>query len=161
MDTEYVDGVYNKDGSQAIRPLNESEVKWLDKFYKENLNASFVKNDSNFELLSKEDRKELKTRIKFFVNKIKEIQKNINKLTLEKRDLIEDMNKLIDSDIQGKIYSENNSRNRCIFNMLQKNNLLKEFNVNEYNSYTVDRLGNIDWEELIINSTDLDLSDDS
>lgn len=39
IETDYVDGVKNPDGSVAMRPLNEYEKAWLAQFYKEDVNA--------------------------------------------------------------------------------------------------------------------------
>ena len=45
LDTEYINGVYDQDGNQVIRPLDQKEKEWLAKFYTEDLNASFNHED--------------------------------------------------------------------------------------------------------------------
>lgn len=40
IDTDYIDGVYNEDGTQAMRGLNDEEKAWLNQFYKEDVCAS-------------------------------------------------------------------------------------------------------------------------
>jgi flavin-dependent dehydrogenase len=39
IETEYVNGVKNPDGSTAMRPLDDYEKAWLAQFYKEEVNA--------------------------------------------------------------------------------------------------------------------------
>jgi len=56
LETEYVDGVYDKEGKQVIRGLNDEEQEWLNKFYKETLSASFGHDDPLID--SQEGRKE-------------------------------------------------------------------------------------------------------
>lgn len=43
----YVNGVKNRDGEEVIRPLNDSEKEFMDKFIKEYYCASFDPNDEN------------------------------------------------------------------------------------------------------------------
>jgi hypothetical protein len=45
IDTEYINGVFDKDGNQVIRGLTDEEKEWLNKFYQEDLNASFNHDD--------------------------------------------------------------------------------------------------------------------
>jgi len=40
IDTDYIDGVFNEEGKQVIRGLNEEEKAWLNQFYKEDVCAS-------------------------------------------------------------------------------------------------------------------------
>lgn len=40
IDTDYIDGVYNEDGTQAIRPMTNEEKAWLNQFYKEDVCAN-------------------------------------------------------------------------------------------------------------------------
>jgi len=39
MDTDYINGVYDKDGNELIRPMTSKEKDFLAQFYKETLNA--------------------------------------------------------------------------------------------------------------------------
>ena len=41
IETSYISGVYNQDGSQVIRPLNDSEKDWLNNYYKEFVHGTF------------------------------------------------------------------------------------------------------------------------
>ena len=45
LDVDYINGVFDKNGNKVIRGLNEEEKEWLNKFYKETLNASFGHED--------------------------------------------------------------------------------------------------------------------
>lgn len=60
IETDYINGLYDKDGNQVIRALTEDEKAWLNKFYTETVNASFVKDGTDF-YTSSEDRKKLYT----------------------------------------------------------------------------------------------------
>lgn len=46
IETDYVNGVRNEKGEMVIRPLNEDEKAWLDKFYKEYINGEKLDDDS-------------------------------------------------------------------------------------------------------------------
>ena len=48
IEPDYIDGVVNEKGEQVIRPLNDEEKAWLNKFYKEVIVTSFKKDGSDF-----------------------------------------------------------------------------------------------------------------
>jgi hypothetical protein len=58
LDTEYIDGVYDDDGKELLRPLTENEKAWFDKFNKEWLNASFSNDETDLHQ-SKEEKLEI------------------------------------------------------------------------------------------------------
>jgi len=37
IETDYVNGLYDENGNQVMRPLNPEEMEWLNQFYKEDL----------------------------------------------------------------------------------------------------------------------------
>jgi len=55
LETEYTKGVYDDEGRELIRPLTKEEQAWLNKFYTEDLNASFNHEDPLYK--TKEERK--------------------------------------------------------------------------------------------------------
>lgn len=75
LETEYVNGVTNKDGEMVIRPLNDEEKEWLDQFYKETLNTSFSKNISFYPIPGTDDMnsREIKEIRQEFLNEDKSI----------------------------------------------------------------------------------------
>jgi len=104
-DFDYINGVY-VDSTEVIRPLNDGEKDWLNKFYEEVVHASFKHEDT------------------------------LND-TVEK---------------QRGIYSENNSRNACIFNILKTHNMLY-FNDHKKLHELYDRYNYLDViEEEVLNS---------
>lgn len=48
IEPDYINGVISEDGEQVIRPLNEEEKAWLNKFYEETVVTKFNKDDSDF-----------------------------------------------------------------------------------------------------------------
>jgi len=47
IEADYVNGVYNENGEQVIRPLTEEETAWLNKFYKEVIVTNFKKDGTD------------------------------------------------------------------------------------------------------------------
>ena len=97
IETDYINGVVNEDGETVIRKMTDDEKEWLNQFYRENLNATFKKDEENF------------------------------------FDTVEE---------KRMIYSENNARNRCIYNFMLKTGRLRS--MNDQNLDALD----IDWERL-------------
>ena len=58
IEPDYVNGVQDKDGNMVIRPLNDEEKAWLNKFYEEFIITSFKKDGSDFHE-NKEKQREL------------------------------------------------------------------------------------------------------
>ena len=50
IETEYINGVFDKQGNRLIRELTKEEKEWLDKFYRETVNANFTGNKEIYEL---------------------------------------------------------------------------------------------------------------
>lgn len=48
IEPDYINGVYDENGAQVIRPLNEEEIEWLNKFYSEVIVTSFNNDDDDF-----------------------------------------------------------------------------------------------------------------
>lgn len=101
---EYMNGVTNSRNESVIRPLNDEELAWLNKFNAEVETNSF-KNDGN-DFYSKKNRKELNC--------------------------------------------QNNARNRDIFAQLKCRNLLLNFDIEQYDSFTSQKLSHIDFESMLI-----------
>ncbi len=45
IETEYIHGIYDDKGNEVIRPLNHSELQWLNNFYGEFVNVDFYNNE--------------------------------------------------------------------------------------------------------------------
>lgn len=56
IEPEYVDGVCDENGKRVIRPLNEEEKAWLNKFYQETIITTFKRDGSDL-YTEDEDRK--------------------------------------------------------------------------------------------------------
>lgn len=85
MDSDYQDGVFDHEGNQLIRPLNEQEKKFLSNFYKEYHHATFVTN---------EDSKELFKKINGLISENKDFFEENGFYPVEVENLIEDFDKL-------------------------------------------------------------------
>jgi hypothetical protein len=143
IETDYVRGIYDSNSNELIRPLNTKEKEWLNKFYEETVVTNFyhdpelkrllrkkkeIVEDSTVKKLKdevvihkeKKDKKrvmELKEIIRFtkkqneekYYNKLQEIEQEIEEL---RRELL-----LYPEKEDHKLfYSDNNSRNSCLFN---------------------------------------------
>lgn len=139
IDTHYVDGVYDEKGNKVIRELNEEEKKWLDEFYRCNVNASFTEKTDIFTELDEQKRREVKVDLRTIKKEIEKIQKEINEHHISINELVEkkalledDYDKLYSKDIKKQIYDENNSRNRCLYNQAKKRGKLIKINRRTY-----------------------------
>jgi len=71
----YVDGVYNEDGEMVIRPLNEEEKAFYDKFNNEFVNASFNNDSTDLH----------HALIKANAKKVKSLKKELKRISKEVR----------------------------------------------------------------------------
>jgi hypothetical protein len=124
----YVNGVKGTDGELAIRPLNESELTWLNDFYAGDLNASFTEQNEYIFKMSDEDtlkyenmRSQL-TKVRVELKRVK-ARKVVNTDTL--RELYAQMNVLKDelNALNKKVgsYQRNNWRNNDLFIKIKLN----------------------------------------
>jgi len=110
IEADYVGGVTGDDGDIVIRPLNEEEKDFLNKFYEEEVSANFHHNKETkrlFREIKKIERMESPTdadlsrweklKAEYYINQDKVL---LNKSPEEQR----------------KAYGANNARNRCIYN---------------------------------------------
>jgi hypothetical protein len=126
LETDYVDGVLDDEGNMAIRPLNEDEKKWLNKFYEEEVHTNFL-----------------------YDRELRNVQEEIKMLEGKKDPTDEDLErhsylKLIQIDRSDEVllnpteedrkavYSKNNARNRCIYNRAKSEGRLCEYKPEVY-----------------------------
>lgn len=133
--TYYIDGVESVDYSSddgGIRPLNEEERAWLNKFNSEYYGASFSKNDKNNLHQTKASKKKLdkiKKEIKDLKGQIKTIEskkkKDVDKLT-ELHDKVKKLGETYEYLYPKKSCTDaNNARNRCLVNKGKATGTLK------------------------------------
>lgn len=130
LDVEYVNGVYDKDGNEVIRPLTDEEKVWLNKFYEEELNANF-NYDKRMWIINKK-LQPLKKKFKSGKMTKKEV-KEYEKLQKEYFDLAE---KICLNKTQEEMrfqYRENNRRNDDIWNRQKASGKLTEIDDCTYN----------------------------
>ena len=179
IEPEYVDGVYDKEGKQIIRPLNEEEKAWLNQFYEETVVTNFyhdpdlkklnklkksIIEDETVQTLIKEIKKlesqEVpdKKRIRELREIVKLTKKQNEEIYAEKLENIEDQlqdirkEKLLypDKEDHKTFYNSNNSRNNCIFNKSKITNKLSEFETEKYDTFLADRLEGLDAQQILI-----------
>lgn len=123
----YVDGVKNRKDEQLIRPLNDSEKEWLNKFNGEYYGASFDKDDSkNLHKNNADD---------ITIYNIRQDISKLRKLAAKEQDpdLAREYYEELDEQIEylKEVYpkklctDDNNSRNRCLLNTGKATNELK------------------------------------
>ena len=120
---KYINGVRNSDGEMVIRPLNNEELDWLDKFFAGDLNASFSEYNSDMFELSEEEvtvcdniqkelakvRNRLAKHRKLDVEEVRELHTRKREL----QDLYYSINKKADA------YQRNNKRNQDLYGKLR------------------------------------------
>jgi len=163
-----MDGIYDGKGKQIMRPLSSEEKQWLDKFYKENLNASFAEKDNLNDVLEEKERKLLKKQIKKLRLESETLQKQVNanitqnnELTIQRNNVEKQIQDLLDKDKKKRAYDENNARNRCLYNQARKTGKLVKLSNDDYDQFSVDWMERYDWENIIVDDRDLWGDDDS
>ena len=148
IETDYVNGVRNKDGELVIRAMTDDETAWLDNFYGESLICSsknlnpteeiqdYAKKKSSLKKRIAKERKDtgLKTnrRIVFLENKIIKIEECLDFLREEAGVLHPTCEE------QRRLFRDNNKRNKCIYNNLKSRGMLLELTTETYDSFIGD-----------------------
>lgn len=170
IECSYIDGVYDKDGRQVIRPLTDKEKSFLNKFYEETVVTNFLHDDrlvdlnnKKKQLLSSKQYEKLKDQIKDAkerkdkkeVLRLSKIAKLVKEQNSDIKELelatIERKSKKIrkevllypDKEQHKEFYRDNNIRNSCIYNMSKiqdKLDNIDDHNKSEYNISTVEEL---------------------
>lgn len=118
IETEYVDGVFDEDGNQVMRPLTNEERDFLNRFNEEVVNANFLHD------------KELRD-IHNDLKDIKRVENPTEEQIAKHDELVEKYVDRANTALlypgdkgQKKLYGENNARNRCLFNRAKASNKL-------------------------------------
>lgn len=135
--SEYINGVYDEEGRQVIRALNDEEKRFLNNFYEETIITNFsytpelkeianqirkIKNCSKIQKIEKIEKKfkKLNEKSKASLAKLKEEIKELNDQVLKdlklKQDELRKKQLLFpDKERQKEFYGDNNARNRCLY----------------------------------------------
>jgi len=160
IEVDYINGIKGDAGEYAIRPLNESELEFLNKFYEETIVTNFA-HDPRIKHLNKkkkdiiEDKTVLmlKDQLKQMqdqhvdkskIRKQKEIikltkqqneetyNKELENIELELQELRDDVLLYPNKEDHKEFYRENNNRNACLYNMAKKTYKLLSIDSEEY-----------------------------
>lgn len=149
IEPDYINGVYDANGNQVIRPLNDEEKTFLNSFYEEVIGANFMHNPKLKELHTK--MKELKN--KKTLNTDEKIE--LKGYQDEYYRIADEVLLYSDPDDQKKLYGENNARNRCIFNRIKSVDMLDELNDETYDEIHRNMYNNPEIaDRLLINKTE-------
>lgn len=129
IEPDYINGVYNREGERVIRPLNNEERKFLNAFYEEVIGANF-KHDRELRSLHNE-LKILKSKKQ--LTEAEEVE--LLRLQLEYFARADEVLLYSDHEDQKKLYGENNSRNRCLYNRTKSIGILDELNDCTYDEF--------------------------
>ena len=174
IEASYINGIFNEDGSVALRPLTHEEKKFLNDFYEETVGANFI-HDDELKRLSQAKKKiiednqvnELKKQLKNSPTKkekerIQQIIKCVKKQNEEKyekklrnieRMMQERREKVLiysNKEEHKQFYKENNDRNMCLFNKLKTSQEIRYFDPEEYDKLIQLSLDSIDYEDYLI-----------
>lgn len=148
IETDYINGVKDRNGKEVIRPLNDEEKAWLDQYYGEHVANSdrslnpteeimqYMKQKSKLKKEIAEIRRDLKVKtnsqIEYKKSKIVEIEKALDFLRTEAGVF----NPTCDD--QRKLYNVNNSRNFCVYNNRKARGMLLDLTTETYDSFIAD-----------------------
>lgn len=174
IEAHYVDGVYDNKGNQVIRPCTEEEKDWLEQFYEETVVTNFLhgkgmreKSKEIKNLIECEEykqyhrlQKQAKTNkektefaeLKKLIRKqnMEIHEKELSKLHEEMQDLREKYLIFSDPEDHKKFYRENNKRNNDLLNNVR----VQEITPDLVDGLYLEVMGDIDFEEELINSID-------
>lgn len=159
IETEYVNGVKNRHGEEVIRPLNDEEKAWLDKYYGEEVANSDRQLNPTEEIM--QYMKE-KSRLKREIAKIRREEKvKTNSQIVYMKSKITEIESALDflrkeagvfnptCDDQRKLYNVNNSRNFCVYNNRKARGMLLDLNTETYDAFIAtywDNLAGFDYD---------------
>jgi hypothetical protein len=174
IETDYINGVFNEEGKQVMRPLTHDEKKFLNDFYEETVGANFL-HDTELKRLSDAKRKiiedseviKLKEECKLISdrkekNRLQQIIKCLKKQNEEKyekklrsieRLMQERRDKVLlysNKEEHKQFYKANNDRNVCLFNKLNTSQEIRYFDLEEYEQVAQKTLDAIDYEDYLI-----------
>jgi len=160
IEPDYVNGVYDEDGNELIRPLTENEKAFINQFYEETIVTNFLHNPELKELnktkkaiieddivkglklelaAMKASSEDNKKDIRDLSEIIKLTKKQNEEIYVDELRQIENKMRKIrkktllypNKEDHKKFYNENNSRNSCIFNRSKSGYKLEYFDRNE------------------------------
>ena len=152
IETDYIDGVFNEEGKQVIRAMNDEEKAWLDQFYKEYTIASLPTNTiikkklleiknlkKQLRTCNPEDYEEFEEEYIGLVGEFEQLRKTAGAMFPTYEDHL-------------NIFNSNNSRNRCLFNKAKITGSLVNLDIDEFDSFTSRAIENsgLDCEHLIL-----------
>ena len=149
IETEYVNGTYDKDGVRVIRPLNAEEKKFLNAFYEEVVSSNFMHDNILKELHG--EMKDLKKKDDLTDKESEDLMR----LQIEYYMRADEVLLYPDHEDQKKLYGENNARNRCLYNRTKSVGILDELNDATYDEFHKNAYNNPDSaENLMINKVE-------
>lgn len=128
IEPDYVNGVFNDKGEMVIRPLNDEEKEFLNKFYEEVIGANFLYDD---------DLKNIHEEMKVLKKKKKLTKEETTELERLQDVYYRRINEILlypDEEDRRQLYRENNQRNSCLMNRTKAAGRLYEINEDTYDS---------------------------
>lgn len=155
IEAEYVNGVYNPDGTEAIRPLNEQEVQWLSQFYAETEHGNFRKTQEieiaqeAYDELCRKIRKAKKN--KLTTEQVLKLKEAANQQYKELVHLRAETNTFYpEDDDRREIWNKGNKRKEDVFNRAKVSNNLISLDIHEFDDFTSKAEKSINPEHLVL-----------
>lgn len=170
IEVDYVNGVYDQNGKQVIRALNEEEKAWLNQFYEETVVTNFshgegmkdvaevikkIEQCDEFKKLKKQQKESTTYQERARIKELKKLLKaqnrddnaeEIENLETELQDLRDKYLFYPNKEDHKRFYNENNRRNIDLFNKC----FIEEFTEENVDHYMMQALETIDFELLMI-----------
>lgn len=137
IETDYIDGIYDADGNEIMRPLSDHEKAWLNQYYTETVHADYSRHPEikklnkmkNNIVFTKEVKDIMKEYPKHKGKKLRELKKEVKELKKENIENNQDEYDKIMSELEeikntvmltynkkSEIYKENRLRNEDLYN---------------------------------------------
>ena len=148
IETDYINGIYDNNGNELMRPMTAEEKEWLDTFYGETIVTSskkfnptpetkkLAKRKGKYKAKAAKRKKEIKlkehendNKLKYYKKKISDIEECLDFLRKEAGVLN------YKSEDQRSLYKDNNTRNDCIYNNLKSRGMLIDLTIENYDSF--------------------------
>lgn len=155
IEAEYVNGVYNQDGTEAIRPLNEQETQWLAQFYSETEHGNFQKTQEieiaqeAYDELCRKIRKAKKN--KLTTEQVLKLKESADQRYKELVHLRAETNTFYPEDVDRReIFNKGNRRKEDVFNRAKVSNNLISLDLHEFDDFTTKAEKSINPEHLVL-----------
>lgn len=153
IETDYINGLYDENGNELIRPLTKEEKEWLSQFYAETEHENFQKTreiEAQTELY-KSLRRQYKQKRKASTEELLELKVEMDREYKKLVQLRSETNTFYPDDSQRReLYNKGNARRNDIFNVAKAANKLVAYGSQEFDKFVAEAEKDISPEHLVL-----------